>query len=68
MSKEPLRVKVQTCVLAHSGGGTGESHYRYVEESTKIINHNNSSDRKWLGSHCFWAMRNGRRVTTTPIH
>lgn len=38
----------------------------YVLESTKYIDHDNSSDRKWLGSHCFWAMRNGRRVVTTP--
>ena len=36
-------------------------------ESEKIIDHDNSSDRKWLGSHCFWAMRNGRRVVTTPL-
>lgn len=36
-------------------------------ESVKIIDHANPSDRKWLGSHCFWAMRNGRRVTTTPV-
>lgn len=35
-------------------------------ESKKLIDHNNSSDRKWLGSHCFWAMRNMRRVTTWP--
>ena len=37
-------------------------------ESTKRIDHDNSSDRKWLGSHCFWAMRNGRRVVTQPIN
>ena len=36
-------------------------------ESTKRIDHDNSSDRKWLGSHCFWAMRKGRRVVTYPI-
>jgi hypothetical protein len=35
-------------------------------ESEKIIDHNNSSDRKWLSSHLFWAMRNGRRVIMTP--
>lgn len=33
-------------------------------ESSKIIDHDNSSDRKWLGTHCFWAMRNARKVTT----
>lgn len=36
-------------------------------ESTKVIDHDNSSDRKWLGSHCFWAMRNNRMVTTFPL-
>ncbi len=35
-------------------------------ESSKVIDHANSSDRKWLGAHCFWAARNGRRVTTYP--
>lgn len=39
----------------------------WTTESEKIIDHANPSDRKWLGSHCFWAMRNGRRVTTTPV-
>lgn len=39
----------------------------WVFESDKIIDHANSSDRKWLSSHCFWALRNDRRVTTTPI-
>ena len=36
-------------------------------ESQKVIDHDNSSDRKWLGTHCFWAMRNNRRVVTYPI-
>lgn len=35
-------------------------------ESQKQIDHDNSSDRKWLGSHSFWALRNGRKVTTVP--
>lgn len=35
-------------------------------EGEKIIDHDNSSDRKWLASHCFWALRNGRQVTTRP--
>ncbi len=37
-------------------------------ESEKIINHADSSDRKWLGTHCYWAMRNGRKVVTYPIN
>lgn len=39
----------------------------YRLESEKVIDHDNSSDRKWLGGHCFWAMRNDRRVETTPL-
>lgn len=35
-------------------------------EQTKTIDHDNSSDRKWLQSHTFWAMRNGREVTLLP--
>lgn len=37
-----------------------------VIESRKIIDHGNSSDRKWLGSHCHWALRNDRIVITAP--
>lgn len=36
-------------------------------ESLKVIDHDNSSDRKWLASHLFWAMRNGRTVTMRPV-
>src|SRR3546814_5864632 len=35
-------------------------------ESMKVIDHDKSSDRKWLATHCFWAMRNGRQVISTP--
>lgn len=36
-------------------------------ESTKIIDHNNSSDRKWLGNHCHWGLRNGRIILTQAV-
>lgn len=36
-------------------------------ESQKVIDHANSSDRKWLTSHEFWSMRNGRMVMLIPI-
>ena len=36
-------------------------------ESHKVIDHDNSSDRKWLGTHAFWAMRNNRKLVTYPI-
>lgn len=37
-----------------------------VYESTKRIDHANSSDRKWLTNHIFWATRNNRRVEIVP--
>lgn len=36
-------------------------------ESHKVIDHDNSSDRKWLGAHAFWAMRNNRKLVTYPV-
>jgi len=36
-------------------------------ESDKIINHYDSSDRKWLDNHTRWAMFNHRVVTIRPI-
>lgn len=36
-------------------------------ELDKIIDHDNRNDRVWLGKHCYWAFRNGRSVSTTPI-
>ncbi len=36
-------------------------------EQERVIDHNRRSDLEWLGKHCFWAMRNDRSVTTTPI-
>lgn len=38
-----------------------------IVESRKYIDHANSSDRKWLGNHIFWAMRNNRSVRITPF-
>ncbi len=32
----------------------------------KVIDHDEHLSRVWLGKHCFWAMRNGRTVTTSP--
>lgn len=36
-------------------------------ENTRDIDHDNPEDRRWLGKHCFWAMRSSRSVTTYPI-
>lgn len=31
------------------------------------IDFKKSSDRQWLGKHCFWAMHNNHSVITTPV-
>lgn len=33
----------------------------------RVIDHNDHSDRVWLGKHCFWAFRNGHGVQTSPM-
>lgn len=38
-----------------------------VEESQKVIDFNNTSDRKWLMNHQFWAMNNKRQVAIFPV-
>ncbi len=37
------------------------------ETEDRVIDHDDREDRKWLGKHAFWAMRNGREVTTRPV-
>lgn len=53
--KSPLNTVVETTDL-----GTG------VLENRRVIDHNDRESRQWLGRHCYWAMRNGRKVTTYP--
>lgn len=36
-------------------------------ESERVIDHDDSLHRQWLGKHIFWAVRNGRAVTITPV-
>lgn len=36
-------------------------------QSVREIDHDDFEDRKWLGKHCFWAMRNGCSVETRPM-
>lgn len=31
------------------------------------IAYDDESDRRWLGKHCFWAMHDGRKVSTFPL-
>jgi hypothetical protein len=58
-----IPVQVQT-LIEQQECRAGET---WLVESSKDIDHANSSDRKWLASHCFWALRNGRKVITTPL-
>lgn len=39
---------------------------RGTHNTTKKINWNDSSDRKWLMNHLHWAMTNDNSVTLTP--
>lgn len=36
-------------------------------EQRKVVDHNDHNTRVWLGKHCFWAFRNNKGVTTTPL-
>lgn len=36
-------------------------------ESSKELNQYDRDDRVWLARHCWWAMHNGRSVTTYPV-
>jgi hypothetical protein len=33
----------------------------------RLIDHTEDSDRRWLGKHAYWAMRNGYAVNTAPL-
>lgn len=37
------------------------------QPARKIVNHANHSDRVWLGSHIYWALRNGKGVAVRPF-
>lgn len=54
-------MKVPILVRTHKCDGANA-----VWEADKSIDHGNSSDRKWLESHLFWAMRNDRKVVLIP--
>ena len=56
------KVSVET----HKLLGDSEVIESWEFEGVKVIDHDNSSDRKWLASHQFWAARNKRRVTIYP--
>lgn len=60
MENDTLPVLVLTYLITK----TGE---RVTLESERRINHADHADRVWLGKHCFWAMRNGREVSTRPV-
>jgi hypothetical protein len=43
---------------------TRNQHNPDAAPEVKNINFYNPSDRKWLATHCWWAMHNHRSVTT----
>ena len=59
--------------------GVSDGHYKTLnicvtttclntgKTSERIIDHNNSEQRRWLGRHCHWAFRNQHSITTTPL-
>ena len=55
---EPLLVKVITYEIDSPEG---------QDESEKVIDYCNDSDRKWLGKHAFWALANGRAILQEPM-
>ena len=57
-------IRVATFVLDKANSSQGVT---WLSESSKDIVHNSRADRQWLASHCWWAMRNNRKVTTYPI-
>lgn len=59
-------MKLNIMVITEYKERATDSHVFVVNESQKVIDYNNSSDRKWLANHCMWAMNNGRSVTTFP--
>ena len=52
------RIRVNTYIMGNS---------ETILESSHVIDHDSIGNRKWLGKHCFWAMRHGRKVETYPI-
>lgn len=43
------------------------STYRASGVENRVMDHANKDDRVWLAKHCFWALRSGVAVKTTPI-
>lgn len=38
----------------------------HTEYDRRTIDHDNDSDRRWLGNHTYWAVRNGHGVQIAP--
>lgn len=57
LRSEPLKVRISTYLME-----TPE-----VDETLRIIDLCNDSDRKWLGKHAFWALCNGRGISQEPV-
>lgn len=56
MKKESVKLRVLTVRMSDM-----------EEVDDRVIDHNKTADRQWLGKHCFWAFRNGHGVQTSPL-
>lgn len=63
VSQPVVSIAVDTYHLVPTDNGEMD----WAIEKTKLIDHNNYHDRRWLAKHCWWAMRNNRMVTTYPV-
>lgn len=63
-----LKVRVVTLapIYADSDPTKWTDRSQWKVEMATDVNHEDFKDRKWLGKHCFWAMRNNRIVVTYP--
>lgn len=59
-------MKVAILVETHKCLGVRDGAPVWEREAVKMVDHSNSSDRKWLMNHIFWALRNSRQVAVMP--
>lgn len=60
MSEKSTTTVTLVAVLTHDAT-TGEI------EQQRIIDHQSHDARVWLGKHSFWALRNGKAISTCPV-
>lgn len=57
MTEETKLVRVTTYLVADPD----------TVENERVVDYANDSDRKWLGSHSWWAFSNGRGIELEPV-